>query len=79
VFLLLSICHDLTRLHLGLVVQERIPGDRTRRAWRQGDKRRDKKSEIEVKRVSNDCACGARIQKTDGCDDMTCKSICRLS
>jgi hypothetical protein len=38
----------------------------------------DEKSEMEVKRISKECECGARIQKTDGCDHMTCETTCRL-
>ena len=33
----------------------------------------DEQSEDVVKKISKTCECGARIQKSDGCDHMTCK------
>jgi hypothetical protein len=72
------ICHEFTCLQCNSLYETHSGrpcpvGLATRR------QEEDKKSEIEVKKISKECECGARIQKTDGCDHMTCESICRLS
>jgi hypothetical protein len=58
-----SISHELTCLHLELVVQDAFQGTRVGRAWRRGGKRKDKKREIELKKVSKECSVGLGFRR----------------